>query len=161
MTGPYVRSFNSMEEMFDFMARATESANAHLADEQKALTWGSYWFRPFDDFVIFGYVFTQEEFEARERWSYHRGGALDEEEEAEFGFSKAHVLDAHERGYLFGEAFSVSEPSGELGDTHRANAWPITAEQFEAAKAAHWNHMDPTVVAWLRPLVEKIRSGGR
>lgn len=42
------------------------------------------------------------------------------------------------RGYLFGEAWSAPFPEGELGDTHVANAWPISREAFEEARAAGW-----------------------
>ena len=154
-------SFDSTEEMFDFMARKTDEANASLTDEQKSLTWGSYWFRPYEGIVIFGHVFTEDEFEQKERWSYHRGGPLDEEEEAEFAYSKARVYDAHERGYLFGEAFSVWEPRGELGDTHRANAWPILQWQFVSAQSAGWDHNEPTVRQWLEPTVQHIQGEHR
>lgn len=46
------------------------------------------------------------------------------------------------RGYLFGEAWSAPFPEGELGDTHVANAWPITREAFEEGRAAGWRCVD-------------------
>ena len=100
------QSFDSFEEMVEFMATQTDAANAHLADEQRALTWGSYWFRPYEDIVIFGHVFTENEFRDREFNSYHGGGPISPEEEAEFAYSVQSVKENHERGYLFGEAFS-------------------------------------------------------
>lgn len=150
--------FGSLDEAFDFMTRQTEIANASLTPEQRSLTWGSCWFRPYEGIVIFGHVYTAEEFEQKERHSYHRGGPLDAEEEAEFAYAKERVLDAHERGYLFGEAFSVWEPTGELGDTHRASAWPITERQFESARTAGWDHTDRLIKGWLKPLLETIQA---
>lgn len=152
------KSFGSMEEMFDYMAQATEVANANLSDEQRALTWGSYWFRPYEGIVIFGWVFPQDELERQERASYGHT-PLDPEEEAEFAYAMEHTRENHERGYLFGKAYSVWEPSGELGDTHRASAWPITAEQFTAAQEAGWDHEHLLVRGWLEPLWRSIVEG--
>jgi hypothetical protein len=157
---PHIRSFRSFDEMIEYMAEATNAANANLLPEQRALTWGSYWFRPYEDIIIFGYVFTEAELAERERYSYHNGGPLDEEEEAEFTWTIARTKENHERGYLFGEAWSVWEPHGELGDTHRASAWPISREQFEFARAAGWNHLDPSVRVWLEPLWHSIEQRG-
>jgi hypothetical protein len=145
MTG-YVQEFGSFEDALDYMAKATDQANAHLAPEQAALTYGCTWAR-FDHLVepsrllIVGKVDTLAEIIAGEIEAY----GDDEDAAREDGFASVaeagqHAADNsaanHERGYLFGRAYSVIEPRGELGDTHRANAWPISPELFEALLAA-------------------------
>jgi hypothetical protein len=126
------KEFNSLDEMFEYMEDQTVKANAGLAPAQCDLTWGSYFvnFQPADDLVIFGRVFTADE--ARE--NEIKAGAS----EAEADFSSATLADSLTRGYLFGRAYSVWEPGGELGSTHRASAWPISRELFEAAQAVKW-----------------------
>lgn len=127
------KSFDSFEEMIEFMDEQTKIANAGLAEDQKSLTWGSHFanFVPEDNLVVFGYVFTEDENVKSET----ECGASTEEAQA----TLASVRDNHERGYLFGRCYSIVEPRGELGDTHRASAWPIPASLFSAAKEAGWN----------------------
>jgi len=128
----HVKGFASFEDALKFMADATDAANKNLAPEQRAITWGSYWLRFAPEYhcVIFGRVMPMEELIDSER----EAGA----EPEELDYTREHYTEQHERGYLFGYAYSVMEPRGELGDTHRANMWPITQEQFEHAKDAEW-----------------------
>lgn len=58
-------------------------------------------------------------------------------------YSIASSAERRLRGYLFGEAYSAPFPEGELGDTHVANAWPISEAAFEEARATGWraNHV--------------------
>lgn len=130
---PVFKEFDSFESMIEYMDEQTKIANAGLADEQKKLTYGSHFvnFDIEDNIVIFGYVFTEDENVASEK----RAGASEDEAQS----TLASVRDAHERGYLFGRCYSTVEPRGELGDTHRANAWPIPASLFGAACEAGWN----------------------
>jgi len=148
----HFESFDSIDEMFAYMAKAEAQGNSSLTDEQRSLTWGSHWFRPLDDFVIFGYCFTREE-------ALERETAASPQEEIDAGWPEhaiEEMAERLERGYLFGEAWSKPFPQGELGDTHRASAWPITAEQFETARVAGWDHLDPGVRSWLEPLWRSI-----
>lgn len=133
-----VYGFDSIDDALRFMGRATGRANRSLTPEQRSLTWGSYWVRfHAGELMIFGYVQTPDEVEAAERGCY--GDTLAEEEAAELRWAMKSVHERHGRGYLFGRCYSVVEPDGELGDTHRASAWPITAETFEAARVAGWD----------------------
>jgi hypothetical protein len=132
------KSFDSLEDMFQYMADATDAANAGLAQEQKDLTWGSYFvnFQPQIDLVIFGRVFTEDEVAEDET----KAGS----DEAELAYTLTSLRENHEHGYLYGRCYSTIEPSGELGDTHRASAWPISKELFDAAQAVGWDVLTPT-----------------
>ena len=49
------------------------------------------------------------------------------------------ILDeATHKGYVFGEWFSVAEPTGEWGSNHESRMVEIEEEDFEAAKARGW-----------------------
>lgn len=134
-----IMQFDSFEDALAMMERNTEWANAHLHEAQRRVTWGGYWVRFYDvpnKVLIFGRVFTEAEMEAGER-VVHPGEDPDEAA-ADADATIARVRSAHERGYLFGMCYSVLEPDGEPGDTHRANLWPITQGLFDAARVAGW-----------------------
>lgn len=121
------RSFDSIADMVDYMQKQTEWANANLAPKQQAVTYGDHWAR-FDQkgFVIFGKVATLDE---------ATGSTPSSEKDYELKSLTAN----HDRGYMFGKCYSVIEPTGEWGDTHRANLWPIPVEMFDAVKAVGWD----------------------
>lgn len=123
----HFQSFDNLDDMYAEMNRRTEEGNAHLHDKQRSLTWGSHWVRFIHQmqpamFAIFGRVWTREEVAASE------DPEVVEQTAANLG-----------RGYMFGTAYSTIEPDGELGDTHRYNAWPISEALFEAAREARWD----------------------
>lgn len=131
--------FESMDQAFAWMADQTERANAVLTEEQRQITYGDCWIRFWtpslnDIIVIFGKVMTREEVHESE----HRG-AVAPFDIAEADATTQRVFEQHERGYLFGWAYSVIEPLGEPGDTHRAHVWPIGTDLFEAVKAVGWD----------------------
>lgn len=119
------QSFDSFDAMMDAMAEAEQAANDKLFAAQIALRddieQPRYWYRWADeiDLHIFGEAYSREQQhesdEATERW-----------------------VDVRKRGYLYGKAFSVYEPDGELGDTHAATVLPITKAQFELARTQEW-----------------------
>lgn len=148
------RSFSSLDEALQFMADQTDKANSHLAPQQAGITWGSHWIR-FDGMsglIIFGYVFTRDELIADER----SAGAG----EQELAWTINNIDDNHERGYLFSRCYSIVEPTGELGDTHRSNVWPITEGQFREAQAAHWHaaNMPGALSGWLGEAFKGFRE---
>lgn len=148
-----VQEFDSFEEALEYMARATDEANTKLADEQKSVTWGSYWVRfvPDHQLMIFGHVFTRDEFTQAER----DAGATQEE----LDYSLQHYEENLARGYVFGRAYSVWEPRGELGDTHRYNLWPISQANFEEARLFQWVPAAmPGLHTWLRAAYDAYRS---
>lgn len=133
MSDPFVQSFDSLEEMFQYMARNEMIANARATQAQKAITYGDYWHRYDRNFRvhIYGYVIPLLEMEADERSL----GADD----AEWDYERRMTEDAHSRGYRFSRAFSVIEPEGELGLVHIvAIDEKITEAEFQAAKDRAW-----------------------
>lgn len=129
----HIESFDNLEDMFAAMAKATYEANDAICDAQRAVTYGSCWARFAVDLgiIVFGQVMTLEEVAAGER----KVGST----ETEIAASLIILQENHQRGYMFGRAYSVWEPGGELGDTHRANLWPITKPEYEAARLAEWH----------------------
>jgi hypothetical protein len=124
------QQFDSLDEMFAFMAEAERQANERVTEEQEQVSWGSYWIRTDQGFPIFGHVFTRPELIASE---IHAGGEPEEAEQ-----TARHYDGMLERGYLFGWAYSYIEPDGELGSTHRSTVRPITEQEFEAARERGW-----------------------
>jgi hypothetical protein len=132
----------SLELMMHQMRVLTEYANEHLADAQREVTYGSYWARFYnvkERVIIFGHVETLASMEASERDL----GAGDEEAVYIVEDTKRR----HEDGYLYGMAYSVVTPEGELGFTHRADLWPIDEETFDAYRKVGWN-VDHEDLAW-------------
>lgn len=124
---PEFKSFDNFEQMQEYMAKAEEEANNALHPVQIELRddveHTRYWCRPYAELgiLIFG-----------EAWSVSQIRAKED----------AHITDrkteVRARGYLFGYAYSVVEPDGEVGDTHVANVFPISEAAFEEARAHGW-----------------------
>ena len=142
-------SFDSVEDMFAAMQANEEAANATLAPEQQALTWGSHFvnFIPAQEIVVFGYCFTKEE-------AFQSEYDASPPEEREAGWPQEtvnHLASSLARGYLFGRCYSVIEPEGELGSTHKSQAWPIAPGLFQLAQRVGWriDRLDPLALAAL------------
>jgi len=138
-----MKSFESMEEMQAFMAEQEAAAIAAITEEQRAIKPGDCWASPRPEYgcVIFGKSKTLAEIEAAER-SYHDPDADVDEHEIELKelrWTLDSQRDAHERGYLFGTAWSTLEPRGELGSTHVSQMHPITEAMLEEARAHDWD----------------------
>lgn len=157
-----IQSFDSMEQMQEAMASAEAAANAGLRPDQVTLRDDrqrpAHWVRVFPEAgcLIFGEAWSDvQTFEASAKYVPARPTAdglgptdydgSDQEyvEEYESALDQAAdeirtTLDSRERGYMMGEAWSVMEERGELGSTHVANAFPISAEAFAEARAAGW-----------------------
>ena len=126
-----VEFFDNTEDMFAAIRRNVESAKSAATPEQNAITYGDHWVRSYEDFLIFGYIYTKEEMDAAETAL----GASQEELEYEH-----RVYDRSYRdGFRFGKAYSIVEPDGELGDTHVCEMVRITTEEFNAAKSLNWS----------------------
>lgn len=138
-----VRSFESMDDMIAYMRDQTGKANAGLAPEQASLRPGCYWvqFAYAEDVAIFGHSFTTDLYVSSEL------DATDESESVElYGSHQAHADHLRKEhandwanGYMFGRAYSIYEPKGELGSTHKASVWPISPATFAAAGGANWS----------------------
>lgn len=129
-------AFDDMSDAFRWMEEQTNAANAALAPEQRALTWGSTWVRFYAPYriVIFGRVHEMDEVLAAERDLGAPPGEVE--------WMRNRMIANHERGYLMGTAWSTIEPRGEDGDTHRANAWPCTAQLINEGREVGWVQSD-------------------
>jgi hypothetical protein len=148
----HVQSFDSFEEMERAMKEADEAAFARITPTQAEIRQGDAWMRPAPDYgcVIFGRVHTDDEI----RQSY---GEVDDEEAALLEDELAYHVAQLDRGYMFGRAWSVIEPDGELGSTHQSTAWPITDEQLQEARDACWDHKS---LPWFSDLLRAAMREG-
>lgn len=140
MSQPHVQSFTSIEEVFEALQAGERHANANLAPEQAALTYGQHWVRFYDipdKILIFSKVDTVEEFAEAERQAAIR--AEEPMTVGELAYAINALRERHERGYLYGTCYSKITPEGELGDTHRGHVWPISPGLFNLARAARWD----------------------
>lgn len=132
----HIINFDSPEQMQEYLASAAEQAHNSLHQAQRDITWGDHWVRFVDldsspKIVEFGYVFTE-----RTALIQAMQGDLALDECAD---SVLQVQRSHRNNYLFGRAFSVLGPDGEIGVTHRAHVWPIEERLFHMAQDADWN----------------------
>lgn len=128
-----VMGFGSFEEMQDFLHKQAETANNSLHQAQRAITYGNHWVQfAFTDHieVEFGRVHTLDEIRAGEK----AAGASDREVEDSIALTEAQMMD----NLLYGTAYIVWQPEGELGYAHKAAVWPIEERLFNAAKAVDW-----------------------
>jgi hypothetical protein len=127
--------FNSFEEMQDHLAKMSEAARAGLHPAQQALTFGSTWVQFVDiaeRHVVFGYVSTLDQVEQAElRSGANVVAARDARRETEVNLDEGDLL--------YGRAYDRFNVGGELGHTHRANAWPIDAGMFQRAADVRWD----------------------
>lgn len=128
-----IREFESFESAMTAIAEGIKQANANLAPEQKAIDWGDYWvrFEPQEQLIILGYTFTLQENIDSER----NAGA----DEDEIEYMRDRLMESHDDGLLFGRAYSVIVPDGELGSTHRFSMWPIDKQSFDNMQAVGWD----------------------
>jgi len=134
-TGPF-------EELMQDQSRREKEANAQLMPEQIAMRDSidahQYWIhlRPGLEFPIFGDAWSLKVQAENDRQFYP--SVMTKEEKAEYKDSRDAYADSRQRGYIFGRAYSVVEPRGELGSTHVAEMWPISEAAFDEATAANW-----------------------
>ena len=145
----HIQFFDNTDDMFDAISRGVESAKARATEKQNAITYGDYWMRMWEGFLIFGYIQTREELDAEER----RLGASEEELESEH-----EAMDySYSNGFRFGRAYSIIESEGELGDTHVSDMIPITKEEFEQAKECFWSLEAVQQLPWFnKTLLDRV-----
>lgn len=167
----HVETYDSMESMQAAMAAAEQAANERLLPAQIALRDAAdhdvYWVRPAPEFgcLIFGRAFGYAGIcEASAKYvpdlavaqdPRDEGATMEDYDEAvtEAVDEIRGVLARRSRGYMYGEAWSTLEPRGELGDTHVANAYPISEAAFLEAKQCGWQAVeaDPLVALMIPP----------
>lgn len=138
-----VRSYGSFDEMMSDMAAAEAEANEKVTDIQRQITWGSkamaLVYHGTTYIPIFGSVYSKQHLWDSERKYYPE--KMSDEQDEEFSEILSNIEDAHERGYRYGDWFSILEPAGEIGSHHIVNLYPITDEDFEVAKASGWESL--------------------
>jgi hypothetical protein len=127
----------TLEEILAYMAEAEEEANARpLLPSQREIDWGSYVFSveevgEGEALAIFGHVWSFDEWQEKEK----RAGATQEE----LDYSSERIVDAHERGYRYGEYWSVATfGRPDIGSKHISVLWPISRRDFEYARRIDW-----------------------
>lgn len=137
MSEMQMRTYDSIETMVADMRAATEQANRWLADAQRRVGWGDTWVRfhivPGEDrLVIFGQVLPTREALGPD--------GEDPLERAEREEELLRIKARYDDGFMYSRSFSVNYPDGELGDTHRANLWPLPVSVYDAASKVGWDH---------------------
>lgn len=122
--GNSVKGFSSLEEMVAWMTENEKQANTKISPFQREhIGWGSYAIRMVEGgLAIFGYIYDEGEYPD------------------EPGLET--IKESHARNYRYGMWYSSVEPGGEEGSAHLSDLWPISAADFEMAKASGWelNH---------------------
>lgn len=137
---PTVIAFDSTEELFAYMSRAEEAANAATTEAQAKIrdaTETVYAFRISLGIAIFGEVLSLAESQAAEKKLYNLDKAEDREE---YEYTANQLADSRQRGYVFGKWFSVVEPTGELGSAHVSSLTQIDKALFDHAKTRQWSY---------------------
>ena len=63
---PHLSSYDSLDDMMNAMNAAEDAANARTHPEQRAISFGDYWMRPYDEIMLFGHVQDLDELVASE-----------------------------------------------------------------------------------------------
>lgn len=142
------KEFDNVEDMFDYIDKGVTAAREAMTPEQAAITYGDYWMRVDAPVLIFGHIYTKEEFDKAEL----DAGASEEELEYEHKIYE----NSYNNGFRFGWAYSAWEPAGELGDTHVLNMIKITKEQFEEAKRYQWEAGGISRLAWFQQAIDSL-----
>ena len=164
MTGQTLGEYSSWEDALDAMGQAEETANQHLVDAQRIIGTSPehrYWARffPVERLMIFGRADTVEEQIETEKKYFDADDPDDGWEE-----HRKSIIARDRRGYLFGRAWSVMCPEGELGSTHRSEVVEITEAEWEAFRQVGWDHTAvdrELVVTLVRRLKDQLQEALR
>lgn len=125
--------YGKLRAGLDLVADREKQLNAHATAEQKAIGWGGYaWLRwngaPGDlpACTVYGQLHSEAESRAGED-----AGTWE------------HVQAAFAAGWRYGRWYSAREPGGAEGPNHLGHLHPLSAAQFEAARAAGWPDEPP------------------
>jgi hypothetical protein len=143
-----IQFFDDIDDMFAALDKGVKKANDMTLPRQKLIQYGDYWMRMWEDLIIFGRISTTEELDAEER----RLGATEEE----IAYEHEAMDYSYSRGFRFGRAYSIVEPTGELGDTHISQMVPITKEEFEDAKRLNWDADAVIASDWFIGAIERL-----
>lgn len=124
-----VMMFDSHDDMTNHLREMRQAAKAGLHPEQLRLTLDDCWVEFVDPgarIIVFGRVHTVEEI---------RQG----EDPDEVDSIITSTLTDLEDGLMYGRAHSRIDVGGELGYTHKANAWPIERRLFLMAQSVDFD----------------------
>jgi len=134
-------SFDTAESLLEYVQNIRARAQESLKDSRYQPTdfphgtyffnWAAYESR---GILVFGYV------KEPDPPSDSEGEEAREDYEAEVEYDR----DNRSAGYVFGRAFSVVMPEGELGSVHVTRIVPISQEVFELARANGWRNLAQT-----------------
>jgi len=132
----------SLARIFGQMRAREARLQEAATPAQRAITWGGYWAAPQPGapegpYTAYGRVSTPDEVAQRNA----AAGVPMSEAAAEDQGLRA----GYQRGWRYGRVYSPHIPEGEYGDEHVAEMIPISAAQFEAARAAGWPAEIPEV----------------
>lgn len=132
-----IKSFDSIDELFDEMEKSRIKADASVHPFQAAIKKGDFFMRYFPDasIVIFGEVLDPFSW-----YDEEIAQAKTAEERAELEYELAHEKQMRSalKHMRFTRAFSTMCVEGEMGDTHVATMIPIPRAVFETAKRLEW-----------------------
>jgi hypothetical protein len=135
--GQSIVGFSSMEEMVDYMDAKEQEAIENTLPAQWEIKWGARVLRIVEDLVIFGHIFTEQEF--------LEINTDPEKPDEETIYELDGLKRAHDAGYRYGIWYSVVEPEGEYGSAHVSTLWEITPEDFSAGRENGWEVAAETV----------------
>lgn len=124
-----VLSFDNPDDMRAYLAEAGRRARAGLHPVQAAITYGDCWAQFYDvpdRIVVFGRVHLLDEVAEAERLC----GGSQTDVDAVVASTRT---DLEYGDLMFGTAYDRTNPTGELGHTHRLSVWPIEESLFNAA----------------------------
>lgn len=123
-----IKSYESLEEMMEDLAKATEEANANSKDWQNSLKPGDKVVRYESGFFIYS--------EILDPVAEEKAAGADEDE---LNYVENLYKSSHMQGYRFAKSYSVACAEGEYGDIHISTVLSkLSNEQFEFAKSNDW-----------------------
>jgi hypothetical protein len=128
--------FETTEEMMGYLREQEERAITRTRPEQWTITWGDYVVRVVDGLIIFGRIFTEEEYLTESEVLSPGEDPAEVLEEVRYEMER--LRDSFRRGYRYGRYYSEAAPDGEYGSAHVSTLWKISEEDFAVAKDSNW-----------------------
>lgn len=143
-----IRSFENPEDMFGYLQKSREEADARVDTEQASIQIGDYFCYVVDDLVIYG--------EVLDPCAPQLGIQYSPEDLEEIKAEGEVYKTAGMKHFRFTRCYSVVVPEGEIGDVHVSSVFSkLTSMQFDAAKKTGW----PTDVLNLKALLNIQPTG--
>jgi hypothetical protein len=145
-----IRTYSSIDDMFEDINKAREAADAHVHPKQAALKAGDFVVR-YDEpsgLVIFTELLDPAE-------SERSAGA----DESEIAYAVELYAQGHMKHFRFGRHYSIACPEGELGDLHVASVQAtMSRDAFDVLRQNGWPGDIPEMVIAMRHLNLRLHS---